>query len=295
MTKVGKMKHEIRIQSGLTQSDIANRRITSCSYGVSQVAFRGPRKNCEGRYVACLGGSETFGRYVPRPFPDLLETALGEVCVNLGCQNAGTDLFLRDSATLALAHDAAACVVHLTGAQNQTNRYYRVHPRRNDRFLGPTDALRDLYPEVDFTEIAFTRHLGGVLYRIDPDRFDKVRQELQRVWIRRMKQLLAGITGPVLLLWFADHPPRPEGAVQDIEELREDPALITRAMLDKLRPHVAGLLELCPSEKALEQGTEGMVFAPLDLPAAKSALNVAAHAEAARALTAPLRAMLKRN
>jgi len=267
-------------------------RINACSYGLSRVPFRGPRKPLGGRYVACLGGSETFGKYLPRPWPDLLEERLGLTCINLGCLNAGPDLFLRDAGVRALAHDAAATVIQVTGAVNQSNRFFRVHPRRNDRFLGPTDALRLLYPEVDFTEIAFTRHLVQVLCRVCPDRFDKLRVELQKVWLRRMKQILAEIAGPVLVLWLAEHAPAPEGPVQAAEDLRRDPTLVTDGMLDRLRPHVAAVIDSRPSAAALSRGVDGMVYGALDIHAARAMLNDAAHGEAAARVEPILRQAL---
>jgi predicted Zn-dependent protease len=66
--------------------------------------------------------------------------------------NAGLDAFLHAPQVLALAGAARVTVVQAMGAQALSNRYYRVHPRRNDRFLGPSPALSALFREVDFTE-----------------------------------------------------------------------------------------------------------------------------------------------
>jgi hypothetical protein len=73
-------------------------RLMPCNYGLSKLPFRGPRRQTDGRYVAFLGESETFGKDIAKPFPDHVETAIGEVCVNLGCQSAGPDAFLHDTA-----------------------------------------------------------------------------------------------------------------------------------------------------------------------------------------------------
>ena len=51
---------------------------------------------------------------------------------------AGTD-DLRDSPALAVAR---LTVLQVTGAQNMSNRFYSVHPRRNDRFLKASPLLR---------------------------------------------------------------------------------------------------------------------------------------------------------
>lgn len=257
-------------------------RLTSCTYGFSKVPFRGPRRPTDGRYALFLGGSDTFGKYVPKPYPDLVETAIGEVCVNLGCQSAGPDVFLQDSAIGSLCHDAAAVVVQILSAVNLSNRYYKVHPRRNDRFIGPTDALLDLYPEIDFAEIAFTGHLIARLQNVDPDRFAQVEQALQATWLRRMKALIGQADGPVLLIWLATrapgHPSGPDA------HPATDPMLVTREMLDELWPYVADIIEV----EAPHGDTAGMSFAPLEGLAAAEMMTVAAHRAVAKALRAPL-------
>lgn len=165
-------------------------RLTACTYGLSKVPFRGPRRRTYGRYVACVGGSDTFGKFIRAPYPHLLEVKINTPCVNLGCQSAGPDVFLNDPAIGSLCHDASATVIQVLNAVNLTNAFYKVHPRRNDRFIAPTDALRGLYPEVDFTDVAFTGHLIAKLNAVDPNRFKEVRATLQATWLRRMKELI---------------------------------------------------------------------------------------------------------
>jgi len=79
--------------------------------------------------------------------------------VNLGVLNAGLDVLSSDPAIVAALGQAEAAVLQITSAHNMTNRFYKVHPRRNDRFLKASSVLRTIYPEVDFTEFHFTRHL----------------------------------------------------------------------------------------------------------------------------------------
>ena len=256
-------------------------RLTPCSYGLSKLSFRGPRRPSDGRYIAFLGGSETFGKYIPQPFPDLIETAIGEVCINLGCQAAGPDVFLQDTAIQSLCHDAAMTVIQMPGAANQSNAFYRVHPRRNDRFIAPSEKLVALYPEVDFAEIAFTGHLIERLRAIDDVRFEVVCQHLQDTWVRRMKTLIKQTSGPVLLLWLASR--RPQDTSIGIHP-SVHPAFVTREMVEALRPYAADIIEVVAERGDLE----GMQFAPLDTLTAQDTLGVSAHAAAAKALRGPL-------
>lgn len=252
-----------------------------CHYGISKLPFRGPRRPTDGRYVAFLGGSETFARFIEKPFPDLIETAIGEVCVNLGCQSAGPDVFLQDTALQSLCHDAAATVIQIVGAANLSNAFYRVHPRRNDRFIAPTAKLLALYPEIDFSEVAFTGHLISRLREVDEERFEVVRKVMQSTWVRRMKVLIGRSTGPVLILWFGSR--APEEPSEGLNPAHH-PVFVTRAMLEILRPYVSDIIEV-----VAERGeVRGMSFAPLDALAAQDMLGVNAHQEAAKALRAPL-------
>ncbi len=252
-----------------------------CHYGESRLVFRGPARKTEGDFIVFLGGTETYGKFIATPFPDLVEQALGISCVNFGQTNAGVDVFLNDTTILAAAAKAHHCVVQVTGANNLSNRYYSVHPRRNDRFLRASAMMQSVFREIDFTEFHFTRHMLGSLAANAPDRFAMVIGEVQKAWLARMELLLARIGPHAVLLWFADH--APENST-DLTDARADPFAIERWMIERLRPRVAAVIEVVASPAALTRGVEGMVFSELEAPAARGMLGPAAHTEAARAL-----------
>ncbi|ETX13951.1 hypothetical protein OCH239_05685 [Roseivivax halodurans JCM 10272] len=255
-----------------------------CRYGNSRIAFRGPRQSCEGRYVACLGGTETYGRFVPEPYCAQLETAIGIPCVNFGVVNAGLDAFLCDSTILALAAGAEACVLQVMGAQNMSNRFYTVHPRRNDRFLRASDALAALYPEIDFTEHAFTRGMLQALLEAGPDRFPLVVEELQAAWLARMRSLLSDLGGTPILLWAASFTPPERVSYEEGATLGSDPLFVTRAMLEALEARVGQVVTYVRSNMAAFTAMEGMVFSDHDEGAAEQLLGAPAHAEIAELL-----------
>ena len=257
----------------------------ACHYGTSRLLFRGPQRPTDGDFIACLGGSETYGKYVPRPFTDLVEGMLGMPVVNLGCANAGPDVYLAEEGVTALAARARSVVVQICGAQNLTNRYYAVHPRRNDRFLGATALLRTLFRDIDFTEFSFTRHMLTSLQAASPDRFEVVAEELRAAWVARMRLLLSRLPGPVVLLWMADVPPPSPARRAD---LTHAPLLVDAEMVAALKPQAATLLEVLPSAEARTMGTEGMAFGPLEGPAAANLPGPRHHAEVAARLAAAL-------
>ncbi len=252
-----------------------------CHYGSSRLMFRGPRRDTARAFVAVLGGTETYGKFVPDPFADLLERDLGLPVVNFGCMNAGPDVFLQEEPVLALAAEANVAVVQVMGAQNLSNRYYTVHPRRNDRFLGATPLLKAIFPQVDFTEFAFTRHMLTTLQARSADRFEVVAEELRAAWVARMRALLSRLHAPTVLLWMAETPPpSPTRRVA----LGAAPLLVDDEMIAALRPLVSRYVETVFSPAARRQGLDGMSFGPLEAPVAAQVPGPLAHREVAVAL-----------
>lgn len=253
-----------------------------CRYGASKLLFRGPRRRLTGQYTVFLGSTETYGKFIATPFPALIEARTGVKCVNLGWPNAGVDVFLHDPDVLAIASHAKLTVVQVPAAQNMSNRFYSVHPRRNDRFVQASPMLRAIFREVDFTEFHFIRHMLRHLRHVAPDRFALIRDELQTAWIARMRLLLHQIGAPVALLWLSTHPPMDAA---DAPDIGEDPAFVTRAMLDALRPKVVQVVDVTASRAALAHGTRGMVFSQFEANIASELMGPAVHDEVAEALS----------
>lgn len=252
-----------------------------CRYGTSRLLFRGPRRVLDRPYIAVLGGTETYGKYVPRPYPALVEAETGLRLVNLGCVNAGLDVYLNETSVTQIAAEAEAVVVQLVGANNLTNRFYTVHPRRNDRFLGATPALRSIYREVEFTEFHFTRHLLATLQAASAERFELVAEELRAAWVSRMKQLITRLQTKVVLLWMSDSPPaQPSKPAR----LMEEPLLVDRDMIAAVRPLATAYVEVVSSPQTRARGAEGMAFTPMEAPAAAGLPGPAVHEDVAQAL-----------
>ena len=260
-----------------------------CRYGTSRLLFRGPRRSLERPFIAFLGGTETYGKYVPDPFPDLVEEEVGFAAVNLGCMNAGIDVYLNEEPILQIAERAEAVVMQVVGAGNLTNKYYTVHPRRNDRFIGASPLLRALYKDVDFTEFNFTRHMLLALHSVSHERFEIVAQELRGTWIVRMKQLLARLPKRTLLLWMASHSPTAE--TRDLG-LSLDPILVDKDMLDEVRPGAAAYVEAVSSLQARLSGFDGMAFAAMEAPAAAALPGPEVHRDVARMVASAIEPVL---
>ena len=259
-----------------------------CRYGTSRTLFRGPAKSLEGTYIPVLGGTETYGRFVERPFPDLVADRLGWTTVNFGCINAGLDVFVNDPVVVRACTQAALTVVQVVGAQNMSNRFYSVHPRRNDRFLRASRQMTEIWPDVDFTEVHFTRHLLNTLRASSPERFEMLQRELSEAWVARMRGLVRDVGGRVVLLWMSDR--RPE-QMADLSGER-GPLFVTREMIEALRPEVLDIVEVVSPRAYRAAETEGMVFSEMERPVAENLPGPAMHALTAEALAPRLDALL---
>lgn len=257
-----------------------------CRYGNSKLLFRGPRKDLSFPYVAFLGGTETYGKFVADPFVSLLDRRLEPTCVNFGCINAGVDVFLNDPFLPEAAHKARVTVLQMPGAQNMSNRLYTVHPRRNDRFVSATKMLQSIFPDVDFAGFHFNKHMLKHLQTLSPDRYRIVEQELTEAWKARMEHLTQRISGRIVLMWLSERAP------EDADQTDVEPMHVNREMIEHLRPQVTEVIEITPSRDAIEAGCEGMVYNDMEAPAAREIMGPVAHKEVADQLFPLLNEML---
>lgn len=259
-----------------------------CRYGGSRLTFRGPKRDLSGDYIVFLGSSESYGPFVPAPFPTLVEERLGIEVANLACMNAGPDAYLGDPGALEVIAGARVAVLQVMGALNLSNRFYTVHPRRNDRFIAATPQLRALFRDVDFTEINFTRHLIRTLVKRGDDRFAPVAEELRNVWVARMTALLHILPPRRVLLWTADHPPLPRGEAGPFLA----PELVDAEMVAALRPLAPGYVQHVASPAARAEGLRAMRFAAAEARMARGQPAEAVHREAAAAVLPVLEGLL---
>lgn len=255
-----------------------------CRYGTSRLVFRGPEARTESPYIVALGGSATFGKFVAQPWPALLERITGVRTVNLGCMHAGATAFADDVSLMSICSGAEATVLQITGAHCLDNSHYSLHPRRNDRFIDTTAKLRALYPEVDFTEFHFVRHMLSALHETSQERFVEIIAGLKREWVDRMRDLLRAIEPPVILLWMAERSPEtPNAPVAELIR-RDGPLFVDREMIETVRGEAAGLTLAVATDDARGEGLTGKVFSDFERTAAMRMPGPLWHAEAATAL-----------
>jgi hypothetical protein len=244
-----------------------------------------------GDYIAFIGGAGTYGKFVKNPFPELIEKRLGIECVNLGYMNAGVNVFLHDHTVHQTCNKARVTVIELVGAHNLNNRFYRVHSRRNDRFIAATPLLQAIFPNVEFADIHFTKHLLAMLKSGSQTRFEIICDELRDNWVVQMTALLEKIRGEKILLWFAGHPP---DQTTTISKSGWEPLFVNREMIDAIRPFAGTLVEVIPPERDLPDSVKGMVFSDLEALSALQMPGIPAHRLASESLCGPIEKIIEK-
>ena len=271
----------------LEQPAVGRLDYSTCTYGTSKLRFRGPKKHLRPDCIPVIGGTETFGRYVAASYPDMVGDLLDRQVVNFGIMHAGLDVFLKDETVLNICRSSPVSVIQVPAAVNLTNRFFTVHPRRNDRFVTTTALMKAIYPEVDFTEFHFTRHMLSALEDVSPDRFALIRDELRKTWVARMNLLTARMKCRVVLIWMGERGPDEPGEWIDEGE----PALVTRAMLAGLTGRIENVVEFVRPQPP-DGPPEGMVVPEGEEQAALRLPGPEMHAQAARALARAIRGVL---
>lgn len=255
-----------------------------CRYGQSKLLFRGPKRDTNREYLAFVGSTETYGKYVDDPFPNLIEEELGLPCANFGAINAGVDAFLSETAVMDLCKGAKVTVIQAMGAQNMSNRFYSVHPRRNDRFLKASTLLKTIFREVDFSEFSFTRHMLQTLKSVSAEKFATVEAELRTAWVARMEGLLKRVDGPCVVVWIRDTAADPAQGTS----LGAEPLFIDCETIEGIRPFASQVVEVDVPEP-MARDVAGMKYPDLEANVAQQLYGPVVHQMIADALLPILR------
>lgn len=188
--------------------------------------LRGPRPDlAPGRYFACLGAAQTFGRFCPAPFPSLLAASLGLGALNLGRGGAGPGFFADEGERLLdYVNGARFAVVQVMSGRSASNSLF--HSRGLGSYLRVSDGAR----------IGCDEAFRQLLAEHDLEQVRKVVEETRQDWIASYRRLLRRIRVPRVLLWFAMRPPEYGEGYGDLQQLfGEFPQLVNRAMLEEIR------------------------------------------------------------
>lgn len=240
----------------------------------------------DGPYLTFLGGTAFYGKYAHSAIADQVEDATDLACVNLGILNAGVDA-MKAPELVSVANGGCCTVVEVVGAQNLTNQFYRVHPRRNDRLVSTTRLFRQVFPEIDLSEVHFTRHLLRQIQTMAPNRYETVIEELRSAWVEGMADLLSRLNGPKVLMWIS---PQSGGDADTDPRAGEgqEPLFVDVAAIQAVSGFVDALIEVRETPQITAQGLAGMAFPEVEERAAQVVPRGALLAQSAMALLDPL-------
>ncbi len=258
-------------------------------WGRSRQVFRGPKPDLSQPYVACIGGSETYGRFAMSPWPAQLERLIEYPCANWGSPGAGPTFFLKDPVVLEACSNARACVITVMGAHVTSNRLFSVFVRRNLRLRDVSETMRALYPEIDFSDFRFAANMLIACWKTSPERFKVVQIELRQAWVARMKELIADIETPTILCWLSDTSPEMAERMDPLNARENPPSYVDRDMIEEIKPHVDYYVEYVASSEA----AHGPRIAGRQRPeVARRCPSDMMHAEAAELLSDPVSKVL---
>lgn len=216
--------------------------------GTRRFLFRGPKPKHveEGEYVACLGGAQTFGRFVENPYPSLLQAATGVDFLNLGIGDGKPAFYLHAKGLLEYLNRARAVVVQVFSARAVANS--RFQPADIDNSF-----LKDKTAGQDAKSVFADHAYSALLKQLDKPSVRRIVAETRRNYLSQMQDLLSLIKPPKILFWFSVRDPDYTESLDSAASLLgEYPHFVNRDMLEQLKPF-ADEFVACVSRQGLPQ------------------------------------------
>ncbi len=251
-----------------------------------------------GGHVAFPGAAQTFGAFIHRPFPEQVGQRLGREVLNLGRGGGGPAFFTALPRVMDLVGRCSAVVVQVMAARMSSNsRFESVEGRAAGHYL-EADGSRTWMD----CEQGWMRALaeGGASL------VSQLVEESQADWVAHMHKIAQTARAPTVMFYFSTVKPDHEIGFTDLGAIYgEYPQLVTRAMIEAVRPAFAAYAEIVSSVGLPEPTVSSFCGEPLPVVFGGGTLdeqNVLGvntyypsqpmHDQAAEALTQVLRPLL---
>jgi hypothetical protein len=172
-------------------------------YALPQIAhlrFRGPQVPAadlaSGNYFSCVGGAQTHGVYIQKPYPNLLADKLNIPALNLSLGGCGPGVYVMAKGTIELINRGRFVIMQVMTARTDSNS--RMAP------YGFVEAVRDMK---NGGEPISAGAMWARVLKEEPDRLALYISESQASWRQRYRDLIGQITVPIILFYFAHKPP----------------------------------------------------------------------------------------
>ena len=197
---------------------------------------RGPRPPIydisAGDYCVVLGAAQLFGRFQPKSINVLLKERYGISVLNLAVGGAGPLLFANNPAVIEACRRARFVVLQILSGRSIGCEEYP-----GERMTAP--AAKPGSPRRDRNEIL------ADIWREDRNEAIRLVTKWNRNYVEAYQSLIQRIGRPVILVWLSNS----SSDSWSIDMLKERqnfgqfPHLVSREMIDAIRPSAAGYVE----------------------------------------------------
>jgi hypothetical protein len=166
---------------------------------IPHLRFRGPQipaaDLASGNYFSCLGGAQTHGVYIQKPYPNLLAEKLGLPALNLSLGGCGPGVYLMAEGMIDVINRGRFVIMQVMTARNDSNS--RMAP------YGFVEAARDMK---NGGEPLSAGAIWARIFNEEPERLLAYIAESQASWRRRYRDLIERIKVPSILFNFSYKP-----------------------------------------------------------------------------------------
>jgi|JRYL01.1.fsa_nt_gb hypothetical protein len=210
--------------------------------GLGEELFRGPAVADGAPYMVCIGGAQTFGRFVARPFAQTLGAAMGLPCRNLGLGGAGPRFALRDDVRRVLDRAKLVVVQYFSGRSASCSLFDNSETgRASGRYLPTSKYMR------------FEQFFERMAERQEPHLLQRIVEEMREDYVDAMVRLARSLQVPKVALWISQRvPDYPPGFVEQHGWMNGFPQLLDRAVVTGTAGHFDAYVE-CVDSAGLPQ------------------------------------------
>ena len=203
----------------------------------SGFSLRGPKPGRlePGTYCTSLGAAYTFGRFVQRPYVELLGIALQLPSLNLGFAGVGPSFYNdpQNQALIDLVNNSKFVTIAIFSGRSQANSRFKTAQYSQEQYiLENGDSVPADFAYQQLLETATEQEIAALV------------AETRAAYLHEFSQLLARIRVPKVLLWFSKREPHYESTPESVFTLLSGfPHMVNQPMIDLLRPQCDAYIE----------------------------------------------------
>ncbi|MEP4079714.1 DUF6473 family protein [Haloferula sp.] len=227
----------------------------------SGLMFRGPIPELKkDGYFTSIGAAQTLGCFCEKPYPTLLQDAIGLPALNLGYGGAGPEFFNSQQPLIDAINGGKFLILQAMSGRSQSNSVFDTGGLEyvTVRSTGDQVAAAHAWQELllgnqTIRSIGIGKVGPAVARRLAAPKLRAVVEETRANWVNTTRELLSKVNVPVIFLWFSKRTPEyPDDHTTRGKLFGEFPHMITRSMVDDVKANCAAYVE-CVSDRGSPQ------------------------------------------